>query len=247
MSYTAPTSPFCSQRFQDYCQNDVVQEIARGYDGAAEIYDGRNHWETFWELNEQPRILAYCHQYLHHPDWALDIGCGTGTLVKVLRNQGIQTYGIDPSQAMLDKAAEKNQSQEGLFIGDATSLPFKDSSLNLAVSARVFAHVSDLNRTFDEIARVLKSGGILIFTDIYHRIKPTRIRKGNVEFNIPTYLRSYDEVMDRVEQVKGLRLIESKILSREQYIIPTGDEFFFRFLDNLTQPAYSYLIVMRRD
>lgn len=72
----------------------------------------------------------------------LDIGCGVGTMVKTLLDQGYQAYGTDL------QGLERFWSRQGLphqnfFIVDAsnTRLPFRDSSLDFAFTLGVIEHV----------------------------------------------------------------------------------------------------------
>jgi len=84
----------------------------------------------------------------------LDVGSGSGTLINLLPN-GI---GIDlaPKHSKSIKA-------------DATKLPFKDGSFNTVFCTEVLEHLcdNDLDKTLDEIRRVLSKGGYLIITVPY--------------------------------------------------------------------------------
>lgn len=92
----------------------------------------------------------------------LDLGCGTGILFDMLRrrvgNSGSVT-GVDFSFEMTQRA-HRNFPFENVNVidADATSLPFADSTFDLAVAFSAFPHFSDQQKAVDEIHRVLKNG-----------------------------------------------------------------------------------------
>jgi ubiquinone/menaquinone biosynthesis C-methylase UbiE len=89
----------------------------------------------------------------------LDIGCGTGLASAPLVENGYNVTGVDPSQPMLDVA--KEQLPSGTWInGRAESLPFKDGSFDVALSAQAMHH-ADLAQAISEVKRVLHPGGIV--------------------------------------------------------------------------------------
>jgi SAM-dependent methyltransferase len=78
----------------------------------------------------------------------LDVGCGTGALLRTLADRlpaGVQLSGVDPASAMLEagRAALGGHWQVGLAQAVAEWLPFPDASFDLVVSTVSFAHRSD--------------------------------------------------------------------------------------------------------
>jgi 2-polyprenyl-6-hydroxyphenyl methylase / 3-demethylubiquinone-9 3-methyltransferase len=101
----------------------------------------------------------------------VEVGCGGGLISEELAERGAIVVGIDPSRGALE-AARKHTQQSGLGQstyfeqGYAESLPYADGSFSAIVCLDVLEHVSDLNTTIREIARVLAPGGIFIFDTI---------------------------------------------------------------------------------
>jgi SAM-dependent methyltransferase len=95
---------------------------------------------------------------------ALDVACGTGNLAIPLAQCGAITTGVDIAPNLLVQARER-ASAEGLTIafdeGDAEQLPYPDASFDIVVTmfGAMFAPRPEL--VASELARVLKSGGIL--------------------------------------------------------------------------------------
>jgi SAM-dependent methyltransferase len=99
----------------------------------------------------------------------LDVGCGTGATVNHLRSLcGLRAMGIDPSPALLEKAA-RCHSGLPLLQGRAEQLPVGDESLEGVFCECVLSLCFDIQATLQEIRRVLQPGGYLVVTDIYSR------------------------------------------------------------------------------
>jgi 2-polyprenyl-6-hydroxyphenyl methylase/3-demethylubiquinone-9 3-methyltransferase len=101
----------------------------------------------------------------------LEVGCGGGLISESLAQRGTIIVGIDPSQDAL-QAARIHTRRSGLGHiayfqqGYAESLPYADGSFSVIVCMDVLEHVSDLEATIKEIARVLAPGGIFVFDTI---------------------------------------------------------------------------------
>jgi ubiquinone/menaquinone biosynthesis C-methylase UbiE len=103
----------------------------------------------------------------------LDVGCGTGSLALALNGQVGPTgsvQGVDASPEMIAAARRKAvaagvdaEFQQGL----AQELPYADSRFDLVVSQLAVHHLpADLKRrAFEEMRRVLKSGGRCLIVD----------------------------------------------------------------------------------
>ena len=90
---------------------------------------------------------------------ALDIGCGTGIHTQTLANKGAAATGVDIAEGMLAQA--RKMYSDPIFVeGSAVDLPFCDSQFSAVFSSMALQWVSDTNLVANEIARVLKKGGI---------------------------------------------------------------------------------------
>ncbi|MDA3780631.1 MAG: class I SAM-dependent methyltransferase [Bacteroidales bacterium] len=85
----------------------------------------------------------------------IEIGIGSGIFAKQL---GIKE-GVEPSDAMRKKAVEKGINA---INGVAENLPYDDNSKDFVVMITSICFVDDINKSFKEISRVLKSNGSLI-------------------------------------------------------------------------------------
>jgi SAM-dependent methyltransferase len=92
----------------------------------------------------------------------IDFGCGAGILIPELREKGYHVVGLDLSLDML-KAHEEVTAP--LVCGDGCCLPFAAAKFDAIFCRGSLHHVPDLKRAFEEIVRVLKPGGYLIFSE----------------------------------------------------------------------------------
>ena len=100
--------------------------------------------------------------------FALEIGCGTGRVTRHLRNilpPASKLVASDISEDMLTVAKEKLKELDiDWQIIDAQQLPFDNNSIDLVVCSFGYMFVPDKLKAFAEAYRVLKPGGMLIFS-----------------------------------------------------------------------------------
>jgi 2-polyprenyl-6-hydroxyphenyl methylase / 3-demethylubiquinone-9 3-methyltransferase len=102
----------------------------------------------------------------------LDVGCGGGLLTEPMARLGYSMVGVDMHQGVIN-AANAHLSQNHTkdinlkyVQGNAYELPFEDESFDAIVCSDVFEHFHDLNKAVNEMYRVLKPNGILVYDTI---------------------------------------------------------------------------------
>lgn len=97
---------------------------------------------------------------------ALDAGCGPGLYVEWLLDHGAQVVGVDASPDMLAYARQRVQDRAEFHRHDLDQpLDFlPDASFDLVLSALVMHYLKDWDAAFTEFARVLKPGGLFVFS-----------------------------------------------------------------------------------
>lgn len=128
-----------------------------------------------------PVYLFHCAQIcdvIKPGDTVLDLGCGPANQLAMIArlNPGVRFIGLDLSDEMLSQAHETVRRQGlgnvSLRKGDITCLEgFADASVDAVFSTLVLHHLADsaqLECTFQEVDRILKSSGGLYLMDFGH-------------------------------------------------------------------------------
>jgi ubiquinone/menaquinone biosynthesis C-methylase UbiE len=92
---------------------------------------------------------------------SLDVACGTGRLTNSLLQVSEEVYGIDLSEEVLNIAKQKYP-QVNFTLGEVVNLPYQDNFFDLVVINGSLHHFFAMNKTFQEIYRVLKPEGKFI-------------------------------------------------------------------------------------
>ncbi len=119
--------------------------------------------------NKRLRLIK---KYINKTDKILEIGCGSGNLLKNIACENIT--GLDISNKMIDEC--KKICPNGNFIvGDAENLPFKNNSFDKVIISEVLYYLPDLNKAIKEAFRVLKKDGLLLITSLNKKYNLVKI------------------------------------------------------------------------
>jgi ubiquinone/menaquinone biosynthesis C-methylase UbiE len=122
------------------------------------------------ELKDPPRCI-------------IDVGCGTGRLLRAasVRWPEAQLFGVDPAQQMVSEASRLNP-RATFKVAWAESLPFPDQAADVVLSSLSFHHWRSQSKGLQEIARVLRPGGLFCIADLtmlLARLFRERVRSRN--------------------------------------------------------------------
>lgn len=92
----------------------------------------------------------------------LDMGCGDGHF-GASTFDFVLDFGIDPGKASLYQAS-RFKKYRNLIQTTGSTLPFTDGYFQSVISNSVLEHIPDLDMVIVEISRVMKSGGVFIFS-----------------------------------------------------------------------------------
>ena len=157
--------------------------MAHGHD-----VDRFNRWATTYDRHWMQRIifdpiqrtvLQLAEVAVGRPAAILDVGCGTGKLLKSahIRFPGARLVGVDAAAEMV-KYAQSSTPDATIEFRQATAedLPFPDDSFDLVFSTMTFHHWQNQARGAAEVARVLAPGGRWLLADFVASgfMKPVR-------------------------------------------------------------------------
>jgi SAM-dependent methyltransferase len=133
---------------------DEYDALSSRYEMRWRDYIRRSVHETLVRANIQPG------------DRLLDIGCGTGALLREVIGQvpSVNAVGIDVSFGML-RTARSRISGVSLLAADADLLPFQAQSFDSVITSSSFHFWPDPQHALIEIRRVLQKNGQLVITD----------------------------------------------------------------------------------
>jgi len=131
------------------------------FDKMASTYDdhiGGKYLERFYRL-----LLS--HVNIEPGSTVLDVGCGTGTILRRLADKSdIQGFGIDIEEKMIDIAKRKCPDMN-IQISSCENTPFHDQQFDAITACLAYHHFSDRKGFAKEAARILKPGGTLYIVD----------------------------------------------------------------------------------
>ncbi len=125
-------------------------------------------------------IIHYCEMNKNFT--VLEIGCGTGTLTEYLAKTGAQITATDLSQGFLDLASQRIKYPNVSFqTANAEHLDnFKNNSFDAVVGLSILHHL-DIQLALRNIHRVLKSGGMMAFSEP-NMLNPQIMIQKNIPF-----------------------------------------------------------------
>ena len=140
-----------------------TQMVRQMFDTIAPRYDLVNRVMTLG-LDQGWRRRTVAALELAPTSLVLDLACGTGDLVALLRASGYRPIGADLSFGMLASARPETR---GLVLeADGATLPLAAGALDGIVSGFALRNFSNLATIFAEAARVVRPGGRVSFLDV---------------------------------------------------------------------------------
>jgi len=135
------------------------QRVRKAFDRAAETYDAA----AVLQKEVCKRLLEKLDVVKLSPGRILDAGSGTGAAIRPLQERfaTAEIVALDISEKMLAKITE---SEVEKVCGDIESLPFADQCFDLVFSNLTVQWCNDLAMFMSECKRVLKPGGLLLFS-----------------------------------------------------------------------------------
>ena len=147
----------------------------------------------------------------------IDAGCGRGEWLELLKEEGLTAKGVDLNRVLVERCQKQGlEAAEKDVVQDLAALPADTLGAVTAFHLIEHLHFSVLMRFVDEVVRVLKLGGLIIF----ETPNPENVRVGSYSFYFdPTHRKPLPSTVIKF-------LIESKGFSRVKVLPlnPVGEE-----------------------
>lgn len=138
--------------------------VSKAFDRVAAAYD------RYAALEQEvcQRLLERCEYQRREPGHILDLGCGTGQASQALKRKfrKSQVIALDLSLAMLGQSRRRSGLLHPLRLvcGNMDRMPLAEQSLDLVFSNLALHWSSSYSGLMEEIRRVLRPDGMLLFT-----------------------------------------------------------------------------------
>ncbi len=126
------------------------------------------------------QLLTIVQTHLNHKNLklyqVLDIGCSSGIITREIAKHSKKVVGLDVDENAIKKAALNYKTVNNLSfrVAKGEKIPFDNNSIDIIFCNQVYSYVSNPNKMMLEIKRVLKHGGICLFTgdNLFRPIEP---------------------------------------------------------------------------
>ncbi|MFA5879144.1 MAG: class I SAM-dependent methyltransferase [Candidatus Margulisiibacteriota bacterium] len=206
------------------------------------VYRDKNnpdYWEKRWEdsgvdNDEFKNFDIYPIKYTNMVVTAknqkiLEAGCGAGRVYFHYKNLGYDIHGIEYSKIAVKNILEKDKSAK-VQHGSITELPYADNSFDVLLALGLYHNLEDekdLEKSFSETARVLKTGGKLLAS----------VRFDSFENNLIEYIvhkrnenKTYDQFHRVHFDIASLdKYLSDNKLKRTKLMYARNVSFLFKF------------------
>lgn len=119
--------------------------------------------KNWWYVGKRKIVLFFIKEFLGKRKGVrlLDVGCGTGIMLKKLIKYG-EVFGVDISKFAIEFC--KKRTLKKIFLSSATDLQFPDNYFDLVLVLDILEHLEDDLECLEEVKRVLKTDGVLILS-----------------------------------------------------------------------------------
>ncbi len=143
----------------------------------------RAFYEAFWaDAPRDPEPWAFAERRalllgeVRAGERVLDLGCGAGRFLAVLREAGAEPVGVELAEAAAERARENVPGADVRLVEPDGSLPLGHGEVDVVWCSEVLEHVPDVGHALLEARRVLRPGGRLLLTVPFHgRLQATAV------------------------------------------------------------------------
>lgn len=148
----------------------------------------------------------------------LDLGCGTGFMINILKPYAKEITGVDVTQAMMDKVDMSGTVKIELLNGDTGSVNLKKDYYDLATAYTFLDHLYDMIPTFKNCYQALKPGGVFyadLSPNAYFWDEIKKLDKSK-EYD-PIINREIKAVTSKDEEIEAMFGVKKEIFTQAEF------------------------------
>ena len=154
----------CCGHLQKRMSNSYHQRVKELYNTyqAYQLNQGSEHLTFTGEVpfTRSNQILKNCEQYFNSVHSVLDIGCGSGSMLKALNifDHNLVLSGHDVSEHLQEKI-QSIKGVENFYSGDLDNI---NNKFDVIILSHVLEHIDDINEFFNKIKNLLSLNSIVL-------------------------------------------------------------------------------------
>ncbi|WP_297696198.1 class I SAM-dependent methyltransferase [uncultured Eudoraea sp.] len=205
------------------------------------------------------RKVSLINKYTDSDKTLLDVGAGTGAFLKSAKQNGWETYGIEPSQKARDLALKK-----GLKLKENLDLLDK-RGFQVITLWHVLEHLTDLELQIEKITSLLNNDGTLIIAVPNFKSYDAKYYKEYwAAYDVPRHLSHFSQFsISKLFAKSGMKLVKVKPLIFDSFYVSLLSEkyqhgkgnflraFLIGLISNIrawkTKEYSSLLYILKRD
>jgi ubiquinone/menaquinone biosynthesis C-methylase UbiE len=201
-------------------ENKINEAIKANITVHSAMADEYNRIEPHFRPESIKRVKNIIHEISMKKsiEKALDLGCGTGFMINILKDYSSNIIGVDVTQAMLDKVDLSGNASIELINSDTGSVLLKKEYFDIATAYTFLDHLYDLKPTLLNTFNSLKKGGVF-----YADLSPNfyfweSIKSLNRNRNYDSILqREINAVMKKDEEIEEQFGVKKEIFTAAEY------------------------------
>ncbi len=210
------------------------------------------------ELNQKSRrsreIIIRRIQKYFKSGLMLDIGSGTGRLLKTAKAFGFQVEGIELSKESVDFG--RRIWDLNIIEGDFESINFPTNHYDVVTMIHVFEHLRDPIKSLKKLYEIIRPGGLLVIAvPNFNSFQSYVFRSRWFHLDIPRHFYHYPaSVIQNVLQREGFKIREINFFSYEHNVpgilgsiirlSPPGESIIHKFFRKTIGVSFAYIIAM---
>ncbi len=200
---------------------DYKQESLAHFNNIAGRYDSHRYGRQTRKVHKEVvRIIDEL-----RPTLLLDVGCGNGSFLALMKREGRTLAGADLSPEMIKFAKERLGDAADLRVADSEHLPWEAGRFDCLTCNFSFHHYPNPRLVLLEMHRVLKPGGHLVISDPWFPGLFRHLANLAVRFSKLGDVRMYslDELRSMITAV-SLQMVRAEHHGTASYVVASKNE-----------------------